>query len=323
MTRLILVPQLPIAMRYQEWFAEEIEDHLSSYFDSIIVLGDKRLNNPFYLTSGNSFSSIEHALKFEQEQMRQYLDMKLEEDDVLLLCDLSYPGIFSSVLMIKPAPRQYAICHATAANRYDFWAKIRGIKYGVEKRQARLFDKIFVGSEYHKNKLKWPNIEVIGMPYPPIPRLIEIEHEVNKEKFKHRNTVLRSVARPTQQKVTLKLERRVEELLGIPIVREQFSTWYDYFSALCDTQFVIITAREETYGYQALDAMLCGAVPIAPNALSYPELVPSAALYDPTSIETAAFSIWDIVEELSERPLTFTFLEDTFFLKLAKGMELV
>jgi hypothetical protein len=42
----------------------------------------------------------------------------------------------------------------------------------------------------------------------------------------------------------------------------------------------LITANEETFGYQIVDAVMHGCIPIAKNSLSYPELLPEEYLYN-------------------------------------------
>ncbi len=56
--------------------------------------------------------------------------------------------------------------------------------------------------------------------------------------------------------------------------------WEGYYEFLCASRIMLITAREETFGYQVVDAVMAGCVPIAPNKFSYPELLPKQYLYD-------------------------------------------
>jgi hypothetical protein len=54
----------------------------------------------------------------------------------------------------------------------------------------------------------------------------------------------------------------------------------------------LITAREETFGYQVVDAILSGCIPVAPNAFSYPELLPPHLLYNNLT------DLFDILDEI-------------------------
>ena len=57
-------------------------------------------------------------------------------------------------------------------------------------------------------------------------------------------------------------------------------SWEDYYRVLAYSKILLITAQEETFGYQVIDAVLNGCIPIAPNKFSYPELIPRNYLYD-------------------------------------------
>jgi hypothetical protein len=45
------------------------------------------------------------------------------------------------------------------------------------------------------------------------------------------------------------------------------------------SKILLITAKEETFGYQIVDAVLNNCVPLAPRRCSYPELLPDEYLY--------------------------------------------
>jgi len=48
---------------------------------------------------------------------------------------------------------------------------------------------------------------------------------------------------------------------------------------------VVSTAKHEFFGVAAVEAMAAGAIPVFPNALSYPELIPDA-VHDETLYST-------------------------------------
>ena len=273
--RIIYIPQYPAPMRYPEWHISEFKKEFKKHFDEVIILGDttKTLTKDEHLKYGNIFSPIELSIQYELNQMQEYIELGIKNDDVLYLADLSFPGFFSNILHHKKPHKCYAYCHATSINNYDYFQPVRKSKWKVECGQSKLFDKIFIGSEYHKNKLGWNNVEVVALPEPPF----KFDIYYNKNHFK--TIDITSVSRPTKQKVNLKLEKLVEKNYG-KIVREKFSNWYSYYLHLMNSKVLIITTREETFGYQAMDAILMGCIPIAPNKFSYPELLPREYLYD-------------------------------------------
>lgn len=265
MGRLILVPQYPTVMRYQEWWFHMFPAQLQSGFSEILVLG-KRRNIPVVRESCSSFSPMEQAILFELSQIDEYVNLELQTDDTLLLNDLSYPGLFSQVLIHKRPKKCFAICHATSKNRFDYFQKVRHVKYPIEKATAKLFDAIFVGSQYHKEKLGWTNCVVSYLPFPPFPR------SINQEK---KYSVV-TVSRKGIQKRNFHLEKEI----GFPVHSETPSTWEQYFLFLSQAYVLLITSKEETFGYQVVDAILNNCIPIAPNTCCYAEFLPKEYLFD-------------------------------------------
>lgn len=301
MARLILVPQYPIHLRYSEWWYWYLKERYAAYFDEVIQLGPAV--EP-YLAAKGTFSDRQAAINFECEQIKQYLSLSLEKNDVLLLCDLSFPGLFPSILLHKRPNRCFAICHATAKNRYDLFQPVRHIKWPIEQATAQLFDKVFVASRYHHLKLGWPNILITGLPDPPINELTG-SLNLTPETKEH---VYVSVARPSRQKVNRALEQQFQKRMNTKLQKPKVSNWQDYYTFLGRSRFLIVTSREETYGYQVVDAILQGCIPIAPEACSYPELLPLRCLYEPDNIDSLVM----VAERLLARPEPVSVSADQF-----------
>lgn len=266
--RLIYVPQIPIRMRYQEWWYKEMPENLKLYFDEVYVLGSGYV--PAAISDG-VFSDMEKAILFENKQIKEFMEMDIDtRNDVLLLSDISYPGLFSHVLFHKKPDRCFAICHATSKNAHDYYMGCRNIKYPIEKNISHLYTNIIVGSLYHANKLKWNNIKVVPFPI----------HSLSGHVGKPKKYGVVSVARNTVQKKTKSTEQRLCRELGIHITQANHSNWYDYYSFLQESRVLLITSKEETYGYQAQDAIFNGCHVLAPNKYSYPELLHPDYLYE-------------------------------------------
>lgn len=304
MGRLILVPQYPTSLRYQEWWWDEFPKHFKDYFDEVIVLGDGVVV-PTEDVIGSNFAPIKSAIDFEVRQIDEYTRLNLWPNDVLLLNDLSFPGLFAQVLYHKRPKKCFAICHATSKNSYDYYAKDRRSKYPVEKGVAKLFDKIFVGSLYHKHKLRWDNTVVTYLPFAPFK---------GKVRLKEYNVI--SVARPGKQKRNAKVERQLEKDLFIRVQHPEPKTWDAYYDYLSKSRILLITSNEETFGYQVLDAIANGCIPIAPNKFSYPELLPNNYLYN-NYIE-----LYDLIDEILGREtiLPRLLITDMFFAKVSHLM---
>lgn len=269
MARLILVPQYPAKLRYQEWWFTELPRKYSQYFEEVLVLGS--CSNVVQASQGY-FSPTNQAISFEMQQIEEYLSVELRQDDILLLCDISFPGLFTDVLFHKCPARCFAICHATSKNKYDYFCKNRRQKQKVELGHSQLFDAVFVATEYHERKLRWNNTIVTGLPIPA-------KNPIQEQEFIKENLIV-SVAREGIQKRTVRTEKQVEDYFGIGVRHPKANNWHEYHRFLAKSKILLITSKEETFGYQVVDAIQNNCIPIAPNAYSYPELLPREYLYD-------------------------------------------
>lgn len=266
--RLIFVPQLPVHMRYSEWWQNIFEKEFEKYFE-VITLGKDLINESIH-SSSDSFAPTDKAIEFEQHQIKQFLNLDLRNDDVLFLSDISFPGFFSNVLHHKKIKNAYAFCHGTSRNNFDYFKSVQDSKWLVETGHSKLFKKVFVATEYHKNKLGWDNVEVIGVPKPPF--------EIFKSDKKEYNII--SVCRDSIQKRTKSIEKEVEGEFGKLIYKNDFNTWSDYYKFLSKSKILLITSKEDTFNYSVLEAVKNGCIPICPNKLAFPELLPREYLYD-------------------------------------------
>lgn len=267
MSEIIYVPQFPTKMRYQEWHYLTIKNAFDKNFKSVITLGEIK-ENVINDRRNEMFSPINSAIEFELSQIKQFLNLDTKKIDYLYLNDLSFPGLFSNILHHKKTKKMFAYVHGTSKNRFDYFEKDRKSKWLVETGQSKLFNKIFVGSEYHANKLKWKNIEVIGLPIPPYPFF-------NKEKIYD----IISVARPCKQKITKSIENKVEKIFG-KIKRNNNNSWKEYYEFLSQSKILLITGKEDTFNYSILEAILNNTIVLAPNKCSYPELLSKEYIYN-------------------------------------------
>ena len=273
MPRLIYVPQYPGKLRYQQWFPNEFLTEFSKRFESVIILGLDILRSELNKSieyEKQMFSPIKAAIDLENIQVEEFMTLDIREDDTLFLADLSFPGFFSNVLYHKPVKNAFAYCHATSLNAYDYFAPVRDSKFKTETAHSQLFKKVFVGSYYHQRKLGWKNTEVIGLPVPP--------YKPFKDSEKIYDII--SVSRPGIQKVTKRYEKYAEQYFDTKVQRRDVRTWSDYYQFLSQGKVLLITAKEETFGYQVVEALMNRTFVVAPNKFSYPELLSSEFLYN-------------------------------------------
>lgn len=273
MKRIIFVPQYPTPLRYQEWWYTEFPKQFREAGYEVHVLGDKSLKNiQGGLESPGMFSSIDAAIEFETEQIKEYMEIDVKVDDILFVADISFPGFFPSVLFHKRPKKAFAYCHATSINRLDYFEEVKDGKYMCEMGYGRMFDEIFVGSNYHFMKLQWGNINVPRLPFPPE----EIKRYSNL--IPEKSIEIASASRPTKQKVDLEIEKHFKVIRRNQI-KGLKDTWEDYYNFLSMSRILLISAHEDTFGYQLVDAILNNCVPLAPARCSYPEILPQQYIY--------------------------------------------
>jgi hypothetical protein len=267
MSRIIFIPQYPTPMRYQEFWFNELPKQFTKFGFDVYTLGDEKMK----VKRGNieMFSPINAAIEFECSQIDEYMNLELRDDDILFVADISFPGFFMNVLYHKRPSKVFSFCHATSINKFDYFEPVKNCKYPVETSHAALCDKVFVGSKYHKQKLHWSNTVITYLPFPPFKTFPKEEKTID----------IISASRPTPQKVDLELEAEVEKKFG-KIKRMECDNWEQYYKFLAQSKILLITSHEDTFGYQIVDAILNGCVPIARNSLAYPEILSGEYLYD-------------------------------------------
>lgn len=268
MKRLIFVPQYPVHMRYPEWWLTEFEKKFQEYYD-VIVLGKSVLNYFNSTDIRGKFAPTDLSVRFELSQIQEFLDLKLENNDTLFLSDISFPGFFSNILHHKKIKNSYAFCHGTSKNAYDYFKDNRDSKWLVESGHSKLFKKIFVATNYHKQKLGWKNVKVTGVPQPPF-ETFKLEKEYN----------LISVCRDSIQKRNKCTEKKIIKSFDELIYKNDFNTWKDYYKFLSKSRILLITSKEDTFNYSVMDAVENRCVPLCPNKFSFPELLPKNFLYN-------------------------------------------
>ncbi len=274
MSRLIYQCQYPNRLRYQEWHLSQFFMNFShTYNFNVKVLGhDYIYFNRTKQSEPHMFSPINEAIDFELEQIKDFMNLTINSDDTLYISDCSFPGFFPNVLYHKPV-RTFAYCHATSLNNYDYFSNVRTSKSLNELAHSKLFERVFIGSNYHANKLlknnrKWyGKLEVVGLPIPPF--------ETFKEVKKYD---IISVARSSPQKINKRVENLVEKEFG-KIYRPISNSWKEYYKNLSMSKILLITGKEDTFNYSIMEAIMNGCIPLAPNRCSYPELLPIEYIY--------------------------------------------
>ncbi|WP_457742685.1 hypothetical protein [Thermococcus sp.] len=262
-------------MRYQEWWFWYLPQEFSKYFDEVVVVAPdvKELKK----SRPEMFSPIDEAIEFEAEQVKEFIRKDVRDTDYIFFADISFTGIVPQVIYLKRKGRKFGFAHATSLNRYDYFAPVRQGKFMQEAGIMKTLDGVFVGSYYHKGKIindgkygmksLYDKIHVVGLPKPPF--------RTYKEPKEY--DVL-FAGRRTKQKFNRKLWKIVLSLDLDARIRF-FGSWEEYYMGLSRAKVVLMMSREETYGYQVVEAIMNNSVVLAPRCCSFPELLPNEYLY--------------------------------------------
>jgi len=309
MSRLFFVPQFPTELRYQSFWYAEFPKQFKKHFDEVIVLGQDYAENYDPEQMFGSFSPVNNSINFETCQIDQFMDYDIKDDDYLFLADLSFTGLFSNVLYHKHVKNAFSYYHAGAKNRFDYFESVRHSKYPCEIAHSKLFKKVFVGSEYHRKKIGWKNIEVVGL---PVPSFKTFDEEKQYE--------IISVARPNKQKITKSIEEKVERDF-CKIERLICNSWEQYYKFLSQANILLITSKEDTFNYSVMESIMNKTVVLAPNKCAFPELLHKDYLYN--NWDELRQKIWyylknnDPQEKLLNQELCDNFYENV--IRIMKG----
>ena len=294
MKQLVIIPMLPIRMRYSVWWNAVFPMRMQE-----LMRGVMHVVTPSFM--GEAYESFNDTPSFCQKQVDWELDwlcyihnLNLRPSDVVLVLDCTTPGLIGSYITTHKPCQFMGFCHGTSFNRMDIFARTRNT---FDIAALRAYDRVLVASEYHRQKLltqlhqykEFADHRIINthaLPSMIRERGIEIP---SLPSFTERRDIC-VVDRHSAQKRNMGLLLRVNNKLRAMNLSVQdrhgtCATWNEYLTMLSTYKFLLVTAQEETYGYQVHDAMSVGTIPIVPNDLAYPESVPQQFCYNRTSCD--------------------------------------
>ena len=290
MKEILNIPIEPLEERYSIQWAKWFEEAFKSA--SLNYRTIPGLSTSGKITNG-SFLDVVETNAYKNAQLSQILDYlksyKDEEGVILFFHDLWFPGI-ETIAYIRDGMgwKNLKICgclHAGSYDEQDFLYK-RGMEpwaYLCEEAWlGHIVDKIFVATYYHKRlltsrrRIPWDKIVVTGFPlYPDFVEKTNIP-PVNREPiivFPHR------LDEEKDPNAFDKIALQMPEYQWIKS-KEVCSTKKEYYNLLQSAKIAISFAKQETWGIAMQEAVLCGAIPLCPNRLSYTEMYNDVFLYD-------------------------------------------
>lgn len=259
-----IVPQLPIANRYQSWIVDEIAD---AFKRRGIEFEVAHLNKEPVETLTNYFTNEYEAIDYELEQIK-YLNRKLTAGDKVLWMDIDYPGfaVPSAFLFKARGTANIGIIHGAYFNEGDVWHQFPQRKW-FDLSAIEVFDKVLVGTRYFKEQLlkhlclsDRDKIVVTGLPF----RLEYYREYLRKEKPAKKNIV--TVVGSLPDSVV-----NIIRCMGFEVAFLKNYSYAEYLKLLSFAKAHIVWKSAETFGYSVLEALALNTPVIAPNKFSYPE----------------------------------------------------
>lgn len=259
--------------QWSRWFPDSYKELGLSFIDiQGEVLTDKVINGQvldYYGTNYFKFSQLMKLIKMIREN-------EITDEDILFFHDLWFPGIEALQYIRNMSGKKFqiwGILHAGTWDKNDFTYKTGMRNWGkyLERSWFQFFDKVFVGSLFHKELITKNNkgikteIIVSGLPF-KAEEVVRISEKENIVVFPHR---LDSEKQPQLfDKMKKILEKKYPNWQFVK-TKDITKTKEEYFQLLGKSKIAVSFAKQETFGYAMLEAIANGCIPIVPNDLSY------------------------------------------------------
>lgn len=235
-------------------------------------------------------------------------DGTITSGDVFLFHDAWFPGIEMLAYIRDAMGINFKLCgmlHAGSYDPHDFLHRVGMQHWGsrLEECWLRIYDKIFVGSKFHKLLLMKERLtegDCVGLKakveVTNWPIVIQDLHPVPVENDK---LLVRAGLQWKHRKPLIIFPHRTDpekRLWEWGLMREQFlkglhpddeEEWHyktthtqchnkeSYYNSLADARIAVSFADQETFGIAMQEATLLGCIPLVPDRLAYKEMYPS------------------------------------------------
>jgi hypothetical protein len=283
---IVLLPLEPLEIRYTRDWAVQFPREMDKMNIDYKVVNGEPLTTKIELGSvldayGTNFWKASQMC----ELIRLMHNGTVRSSDTLLFADLWSPGIEALRYIANMGgarPAITGVLHAGTWDENDFLVRqgLRPYFRPIEDAWFNMFDKVFLGSQYHKylildnHKVDEDKLVVTGLPFYP-------KDFCRKEILRYDNSVIfpHRLDREKHPEQFDALMKRHPELKGIKTA-EHFTTKDAYYDELASASIAISCATQETFGYAMLEATALGCIPLVPNRLSYKELYPEIFRYN-------------------------------------------
>jgi hypothetical protein len=282
------MPIEPIDLRYStqwaQWFIEQFQEHDINY---LTIHGDANKKTIDF----GSFLDVMETNRYKTWQttalISTLMQYKNEYPLILFFHDLWHPGL-TQLAYIRDGMgwTNMKICgclHAGSYDEHDFLNKVGMTSWAMFVERGwfqHIVDQIYVATEFHKQMLctervvPQEKVKVTGFPMYPTTLSESDASRENVVVFPHR---LDPEKQPQEFDKLMKVfEDRPWTWIK---TKEATETKEEYYDVLSSSKVAMSFALQETWGIAMQEATLCGAIPLVPDRLSYPELYNKLFIY--------------------------------------------
>lgn len=330
MKRIYYIPIEPLNERYTEQWYRWFPDMIKQCGAECIIIDGIALTNTI---KTGTFLDINSTLHYKATQLQTisklFYENKIKDGDIFFIADIEFWGIESIRYLAdlnNIKIKLFGFNHAGSYTAEDFMQKCEPYAKYYEEAWFNTYDKIFVGSEYHKNQMcklrnaYEDNIIVTGNPYNINEELIKVGPYIKKDQIILTN-------RPDYEKrpnISLDIfmilkEKYPQYKFIVTTSRKQWGNGWirdkalqlqknniieikenllkiNYLKLVAESKIMLSNSIEENFGYCILESLIFNTIPVLTNNYSHIELVQndSRLLFD--TIDEAIIKITNLIE---------------------------
>jgi len=165
-SRLFILPLEPLEERYTGQWYKWLPASLGAGFDSVQVIDGKPLTDTVQVGAFLDLNSTAHYKASQlQEVARLFHSKQVKSGDAFWVSDIEFWGIESIRYLARLQGikvKLFGFLHAASYTTEDFMAPMADIGRYLEPAWIAAFDRVYVGSEYHRQKLRLTRLLPLG-----------------------------------------------------------------------------------------------------------------------------------------------------------------
>ena len=293
----------------RKWFKESLDKNNIEYE---VIEGtplDNKINVGSFL---DAFSTIHYKSTQVQKVAQLFQYNIIKDGDIFFVDDIWMPGIEGIKYMAGIAGiniKMYGVYHAGSNIASDDIAVKLGSGVNswtkhYERSLFNMFDKVFVGSKFHKNNInmyhskKFGNIVATGIGFNAdyiknqVKKLKTWDEKENIVLFPHRN---HPEKKPKLfDKLQKEVNKKYPEIKFIKTFDHNLSKT-ELYELMNKSKVMFSAALQENFGYATLESATFGCNLLLPNKVVYPEFYPNSCLYKSENIKELSARIIEMI----------------------------